>query len=153
MSARVIGKDRWINQSTGEIIETQTISKEVEEVDIGFYKLWISHILESIEEVGTAKVKVLFWLLKNADQQNMVKATVRQIAEKCNVGEATVKRLMSALRKADVVRLEYGGHWVLTPSVIFKGGHNRRMNVLIRYKAMENTKNQKQQEIPQSVAA
>lgn len=138
MNARVLGADSWINQRTGEIIEAQTLLKEVKEVDIGFHKLWIGHILETIEEVGTAKVKVLFWLMKNADQNNMVRATVRQIAERVGVGEATVKRLMAALRKADVVRLEYGGRWILNPAVVFKGAHGRRMNVLIRYKSMES---------------
>jgi DNA-binding transcriptional ArsR family regulator len=142
MAVKVIGTDRWVNQQTGEIIETQTLSKEVKDVDIGFDKLWIGHILEAIEEVGNAKVKVLFWLLKNKDQNNMVTATVRQIAERCEVGEATVKRLMAALRRADVVRLEWGGRWILNPGVIFKGGHAKRMNVLIRYRSME------QQEVP-----
>lgn len=133
----VVGADEWINRRTGEIIATQTLTKDVKEVDIGFHKLWIGHILETIEEVGNAKMKVLFWLIKNADQSNIVKGTVRQIAERSGVGEATVKRLMAALRKADVVRLEYGGRWALNPGVVFKGGHDRRMNVLIRYKAME----------------
>jgi DNA-binding transcriptional ArsR family regulator len=139
---QVIGADRWVNQQTGEIIETQTLTKEVKDVDIGFEKLWIGHILETIDEVGNAKVKVLFWLLKNKDQQNMVRATIDTIAEKTGASRATVGRLMAALRRADVVRLEYGGRWLLNPSVIFKGSHSRRMNVLIRYKSME------QQELP-----
>jgi DNA-binding transcriptional ArsR family regulator len=142
MSAKVIGTDRWINQSTGEIIETQTLAKEVKDVDIGFHKLWIGHILETIEEVGNAKVRVLFWLLENADQTNLVKGTVTEIAKGTGVSRRTVGSLMAALRKADVVRLEYGGRWMLNPGVIFKGGHSRRMNVLIRYKSME------QQELP-----
>jgi DNA-binding transcriptional ArsR family regulator len=142
-NAKLIGPDVWINQRTGEIIEAQTLSREVKgDVDVGFHKLWIGHILETIDEVGNAKVKVLFWLMRNMDGGNMVKATVRQIAERSGVGEATVKRLMAALRKADVVRLEYGGRWILNPAVAFKGGHSRRMNVLIRYKSME------QQELP-----
>ena len=127
--AKLIGPDVWINQRTGEIIEAQTLTKEVKgDVDVVFHKLWIGHILETIDEVGNAKVKVLFWLMRNMDSGNMVKATV--------------KRLMAALRKADVVRLEYGGRWILNPAVTFKGGHSRRMNVLIRYQAME------QQELP-----
>ena len=137
MNARVLGADSWINQRTGEIIETQTLSREVKEVDIGFHKLWIGHILETIEEVGTAKVRVLFWLMKSADQNNMVRGTVNQIAQATGVSRATVGSLMAALRKADVVRLEYGGRWLLNPAVVFKGGHDRRMNVLIRYKSME----------------
>jgi DNA-binding transcriptional ArsR family regulator len=139
MNARVLGADSWINQRTGEIIETQTLLREVKEVDIGFHKLWIGHILETIEEVGTAKVRVLFWLMKSADQNNMVRGTVNQIAQATGVSRATVGSLMAALRKADVVRLEYGGRWILNPSVVFKGGHDRRMNVLIRYKSMEIT--------------
>lgn len=140
---KLVGPDVWINQRTGEIIETQTLKKELSgDVDVGFHKLWIGHILETIDEVGNAKVRVLLWLMKNMDAANMVKGTVRQIAERSGVGEATVKRLMAALRKADVVRLEYGGRWILNPAVVFKGGHTRRMNVLIRYHAMQ------QQELP-----
>lgn len=90
-----------------------------------------------IEEVGTAKVRVLFWLMRAKDQNNMVKATLDEIAEKTGVSRRTVARLMTALRRADVVRLEYGGRWMLNPSVVFKGGHDRRMNILIRYKSME----------------
>jgi DNA-binding transcriptional ArsR family regulator len=137
MNARVLGADSWINQRTGEIIETQTLTREVKEVDIGFHKLWIGHILETIEEVGTAKVRVLFWLMKSADQNNMVHGTVNQIAQATGVSRATVGSLMAALRRADVVRLEYGGRWILNPAVVFKGGHDRRMNVLIRYRSME----------------
>lgn len=139
MNARILGSDRWVNQQTGEIIETQTLTKEVKEVDIGFHKLWIGHILETIEEVGNAKVQVLFWLLKQADGQNMVRATLDDIAGKTGISRRTVASLMAALRKADVVRLEYGGRWLLNPAVVFKGGHNRRMNVLIRYNSMEQS--------------
>src|SRR5690606_22325702 len=100
--AKLLGSDVWVNQRTGEIMEAQTLEKTLHssDVDVGFHKLWIGHILSTIDEVGNAKVKVLFWLLQNMDRQNMVKATVRQIAEKSGVGEATVKRLMAALRKA-----------------------------------------------------
>ena len=65
--------------------------------------------------------------MKSADQNNMVRGTVNQIAQATGVSRATVGSLMAALRKADVVRLEYGGRWLLNPAVVFKGGHNRRM--------------------------
>ena len=54
---------------------------------------------------------------------------------------------MASLRKANVVRLEYGGRWMLNPAVVFKGAHQRRMNVLIRYRSME------QQELPLELPA
>ena len=144
--SRLVGPDVWINQRTGEIIETQTLTKQVNgDVDVGFEKLWLGHILEAVEEVGNAKMKVLFWLIRNKDRSNMVKATLDDIAAKTGSSRSTVARLMAALRKANVIRLEYGGRWMLNPSVVFKGGHSRRMNVLIRYKSME------QQELPLDV--
>lgn len=143
-NARLNEPDVWINQRTGEIIETQNITKELKagDVDIGFEKLWIGHILEAVDEVGNAKMKVLFWLIRNKDKSNMVRGSITEIAEKTGVGRATVARLMASLRKANVVRLEYGGRWMLNPAIVFKGSHDRRMNVLIRYKAMD------QQEMP-----
>jgi DNA-binding transcriptional ArsR family regulator len=145
--AQLLGPDVWINQRTGEIIETQTLSREVKgDVDIGFEKLWVGHILDAVQEVGNAKMQVLFWLIRNKDRNNMVRGTVRQIAETLGVSKTTVSGLMTALRKANVVQLEYGGRWMLNPAVVFKGGHSRRMNVLIRYKAME------QQELPLEVS-
>ena len=139
-AAKLVGLDVWINQRTGEIIEAQTLTKQLKgDVDIGFEKIWLGHILETIDEVGNAKVKVLFWLIRNKDQGNMVRGTVNEIAQKTGVGRATVGRLMAALRRADVVRLEYGGRWMLNPTLVFKGGHDRRMNVLIRYKSMEQS--------------
>lgn len=142
-NAALLNPDVWINQRTGEIIETQTLSREVKgDVDIGFEKLWVGHILDAVQEVGNAKMQVLFWMIRNKDRNNMVHGTVRQIAEKLGVSKTTVSALMTSLRKANVVRLEYGGRWMLNPAVVFKGGHNKRMNVLIRYKCME------QQELP-----
>ena len=59
--ARLVGQDVWINQRTGEIIEAQTLTKKVKgDVDVGFEKLWVGHILEAVDEVGNAKMKVLF---------------------------------------------------------------------------------------------
>ena len=136
--SRLVGPDVWINQRTGEIIEAQTLSKQVKgDVDVGFEKMWIGHILEAVDEVGNAKMKVLFWLIRNKDRGNMVKATLDDIATKTGCSRSTVARLMASLRKANVVRLEYGGRWMLNPAVVFKGAHTRRMNVLIRYQAME----------------
>ena len=138
-SARLMGPDVWINQRTGEIIEAQTLNREVKgDVDIGFEKLWVGHILEAVQEVGNAKMQVLFWLIRNKDRNNMVRATLDDIAAKTGASRSTVARLMASLRKANVVRLEYGGRWLLNPAVVFKGSHNRRMNVLIRYRSLDH---------------
>ena len=97
--------------------------------DSGFHKIWLAEILDLMEEVGNAKIKVLMWLLSEADSQNQILATYKEIAEGSGVGIATVTRLMRALRKADVVTESRRSLWRLNPKVIFKGNHEQRLNV------------------------
>ena len=128
------GSRRLIDTDSGEIIETQVIERTLAAGDSGFHKIWLGHILELVQEVGNAKMQVLVWLLKQADEQNRIFASMRQIAEGAGVGVATVERLMTALVKADVIaRAHRYGPWRLNPGVIFQGTHQKRMNVLIKY--------------------
>ena len=92
-----------VDRETGELIQTQVIERIVGDGDAGFHKIWLGHILELVEEVGNAKMVVLVWLLKNADGQNQIAASLREIADATGVGVATVQRLMAALVSADVV--------------------------------------------------
>lgn len=129
------GTRRLIDSDTGEIIETQVVERSLSPGDSGFHKVWLGHILELVQEVGNAKMQVLVWLLKQADGQNQVQATMRQIAEGSGVGVATVERLMQALVKANVITRAFRyGPWRLNPDVIFRGDHKQRMNVLIKYR-------------------
>ena len=80
-------------------------------------------------------MQVLVWLLKQADGQNQILASMKEIAEGAGVGVATVERLMSSLVKANVItRPHRYGPWRLNPSVIFQGSHQQRMNILIKYR-------------------
>lgn len=129
------GSRRLIDADSGEIIETQVVERSVAAGDSGFHKVWLGHILEIVEEVGNAKMTVLVWLLKQADSQNQVMASIREIAAGSGVGTATVERLMSALVRTNVItRPKRYGPWRLNPEVVFQGDHNKRMNVLIKYR-------------------
>jgi len=129
------GTRRLVDTTTGEILETQVVERAVSAGDSGFHKVWLGHILDLVEEVGNAKMTVLIWLLKSADAQNQVMATYQEIASATGTGVATVQRLMRALVAANVIaRPNRYGPWRLNPSVIFQGDHQRRMNVLIKYR-------------------
>lgn len=126
------GQRRLVDTTTGEVIDAQVITKTVG--DAGFHKIWLHQILELVDEVGNAKMRVLLWLLSKADAQNQVMATKREIAAACDVGTATVQRLMSALQAADVITETRRSVWRLNPQVIFKGDYNKRMAVLVKYR-------------------
>lgn len=126
------GAQRYQNLDTGEIVDTQVVEKTVG--DVGFHKVWLAEILDLVDEVGNAKMNVLMWLLANADAQNRIVASWVEIAAGAGVSRATVGALMGKLKAADILSEVKRGVWRLNPSVIFKGDHNKRMAVLIRYR-------------------
>ena len=50
---KVVGTETYINQKTGELQEMQVI--DIEERDANFHKLWLGHILQSIDLIGNQK--------------------------------------------------------------------------------------------------
>jgi DNA-binding transcriptional ArsR family regulator len=131
MATRFEGQQRLVNTETGEIIDAQVVVKTAG--DAGFHKVWLHEILELVEEAGNAKMKVLMWLLSKADSQNQIWATFDEIAESTSTGRRTVARLMAALRDANVITETRKSVWRLNPKVIFKGDHQKRMAVLVKY--------------------
>jgi len=131
---KVIGRRELIDVATGEVMSAEVI---VREGDSDFKKIWISHILEAIDEVGNAKIKVLFYLIDHANSDNIIIGTIDDIAAATGTGSATVARLLKSLQKHNIIKMEHKGVWRLNPAVVFKGGHNRRMDVLIRYQGAD----------------
>jgi predicted transcriptional regulator len=137
MSSYFQGQRRLVDQDSGEIIDAQVVLKTVG--DAGFHKIWLHEILDLVDEVGNAKMQVLLWVLSQADAQNRVFATQKEIAEATNTSLKTVQRLMSSLATANVITEVRRSVWRLNPSVIFKGDHNKRMSVLIKYRNETDT--------------
>lgn len=123
----------FVDHESGEVLEAQTVIKTVG--DVGFHKIWLSEILELVDEVGGAKMTVLMWLLNNADRDNRIIATKQEIATECKVGTASVQRLMTSLKKAKIITEVRRSMWRINPAVIFKGNPDRRLNLLIKFRS------------------
>lgn len=129
---KIIGRREYIDKETGEIIEAEVIVKDVAS-DTNFKKIWLSHILEAIDEVGNQKMKILFWMMDNVDTNNKIIATVRDIARYTKTGTATVQRLIRSLKKHNIISQKQNGVYIMNPQVIFKGSAGKRMNILFTY--------------------
>ncbi len=134
---KVIGTETYIKQETGEIMEMQVMS--IDERDANFHKLWLGHILQSIDLIGNQKTKLAFWILDNLDSENKLTLTYRQIAEKSKVSYQTVYRTMQSLIDSNfLIKINIGAYRV-NPDVLFKGGKQNRLNVLIKYQSEKQT--------------
>lgn len=127
----VVGKQEYINKETGELEEFNIINSY--DTDFNFEKIWLSHILESLEVIGNQKIKVLNWLLANKNNENMIIATQRAISEKCGVSYPVVNKTIKALIDSKAISSNQSGVYMLNPDFMFKGNNKKRMNLLLRF--------------------
>lgn len=128
---KVIGTETYIKQETGEIAEMQVV--KIEERDANFHKIWLSHILQSIELIGNQKTRLAFWIIEHLNKENQLIMTQRTIAEKTNMSTKTVSATMKALIDSNFLIKINSGAYRVNPDVLFKGGKNDRLNVLLQY--------------------
>lgn len=128
---KVIGTETYIKQDTGELAEMQVV--KIEERDANFHKLWLGHILQSIDLIGNQKTKLAFWILDNLDSNNQLIKTQRVIAEETNMSTKTVSTTIKALIESNFLLKINSGAYRVNPDVLFKGGKENRLNVLFQY--------------------
>src|SRR5699024_3406125 len=121
----------FIDASTGEK-ETMQVTN-IEERDANFHKIWLGHMLESLDMIGNQKIRVAMFIMENINKENELIMTYRVIAEKTNTSIQTGSETMKALQESNLLSKIRNGYYRVNPDVIFKGGRNDRMNVLLRY--------------------
>ena len=130
---KVIGKEQYINARTGQVEDFQVV--QLKDRDFNFHKIWLSHIINSMELIGNQKTKLAFWILDNLDKENQLIMTYRQIAKKSGISLDTVRVTMKALIDSEFLQKINSGAYRVNPDVIFKGSNSSRMNVLYQYQS------------------
>jgi hypothetical protein len=128
----VIGVKEFIDCETNEIRQMNVITQE--DQDFNFEKFWFGQILYALEEFGSKKLKLLMHLLQTRDKgNNTVIKTVRELATETGISKETVNATLQILETNKIIKRKIGVIFI-SPDVIFKGGHNKRMNILIQYR-------------------
>lgn len=122
-------------------LQAAVIDEEWEEtVDINFEKIWLTSVMEALEQVGNKKFSVAQYILKNRDRNtNYLIQTQREIAEKCGVSLQTVSTTLKALEAADLI-VGKSGIYQVNPEKLSYGGHDKRMAILRVYRANKASK-------------
>lgn len=128
---KVVGHAEYTNNSTGEIEDFQVV--RMEDRDFNFHKIWLEHIINSLDLIGNQKTRLAFWILDNLDRENKLTMTYRQIVEKSGISYQTVSMTMKALIESNFLQQINRGAYRVNPDTIFKGTRNGRLNVLYQY--------------------
>jgi hypothetical protein len=128
---KVIGAKTYIDHETGELQEMQIVS--IEERDANFHKIWLSHVIQSLDIIGNQKIRLAFWLLDQMDSENKIAMTQRQMAEGSSISLFTVKHTIKALLESNFLVKHNIGVYKINPDMIFKGSKDNRLNVMLSY--------------------
>lgn len=128
---KVIGKKQYLDPDTGKVPDFQVIN--IEERDANFHKIWLSNVIQSLDLIGNQKIRFAFWLMDQANKDNEITLTLRQMAEGSNVSLETVRLTVNSLIDSDFLRRKNIGVYQINPESIFIGGAGNRLNVLLSY--------------------
>lgn len=140
---RVIGVEEYINRTTGEIEEMGVL--KIEERDANFHKIWLKHIVTSLDIIGNQKIRFALWLIEHMNKENQVIMTLRQMQEQSGISLQTVQRTITALIDSGFLKRINQGAYCVNPDVIFKGGKSDRLNILLRYRDIEKKEKTKKE--------
>ncbi|WP_097738767.1 replication/maintenance protein RepL [Escherichia coli] len=129
------GTKRLVDLETGEQFEAQTIVKTIG--DREFKKLFLGAVLDKIDGFSNAKMKFLLWLSENADQQNRVIGTIKQLSEMSEISFATVARLMPILKDSGILRQQSPSVYMINPDLMASVTSSKRSALLVKYKTVE----------------
>lgn len=132
---KVIGTRKYINQDSGEIEDFQVVN--IYERDFNFHKIWLNHIINSLDLIGNQKTRLAFWIVDNLDKENKLTMTYRQISEKSGISYQTVSRTMKSLIESNFLQQINQGAYRINPNIIFKGTRSGRLNVLYQYNSKD----------------
>lgn len=130
---KFVGYKTLIDPETGESYPMQM--NILEERDFNFHKVWLQHLVNSLDGISNQRLRLAFWIIDHLDRENKLTMTQRAIAEQSGVSLDTVSRTIRALQEgspAFLVKINSGAYRV-NPDVIWKGSYSNRMGICYEY--------------------
>lgn len=143
---KFIRAKEYIDPETGEVVPFQEV--EVEDRDFDFHKVWLQHLVNSLDGISNQRLRLAFWIINHLNKENQLIMTQRAIAEEASkeldgMSLDTVSKTMKALQTGSPVFLVKinSGAYMVNPDIIWKGSHASRMGIVFDYKdtVRENT--------------
>lgn len=142
---KFVGYKTLVDPETGESYPMQM--NVLEERDFNFHKVWMQHLVNSLDAISNQKLRLAFWIIDNLDKENQLIMTQRAIAEASGMSYQTVNRTLKALCEAPegspaFLQKMNSGAYRVNPEVLFKGSHSNRMGICYEYREVDRQNNQ-----------
>ena len=124
------GRDIWVNQRTGEVIEADQVIKKVSRN--GFEITYLAYFIDLFDKLGGKKYVVFKYILEHKNSYNQLIITNRELAKKCEVGINTVTDTLKLLREAKLITQRTGAI-MLHPQLAHKGSDKKEAYLLHKF--------------------
>lgn len=139
-SLKFSGKENWIlvNPDTGEvgkpeeILEFTASDTDTSQKRSNFAILYPLKFYGLINAIGSKKMEVISYIIKNMGADNILIATSTEIAKKVQVSKNTVDRTLQALEKANLIHRR-PGVIMLNPKLLNRKHRAGEYKLLLKY--------------------
>lgn len=140
---KFVGYKEFVDPETGEKIPMQI--NVLEERDFNFTKVWMQHLVNSLDSISNQKLRLAFWIIDHLDKENKLVMTQRAIADESGMSLQTVSRTLKALCEGEPSFLQkiQNGAYRVNPDVLFKGSHSNRVGICFEYREAEEHNHRK----------
>ena len=85
---KFVGYKILVDPETGETYPMQM--NVMEDRDFNFHKVWLQHLVNSLDSISNQKLRLAFWIIDHLDRENQLIMTQRAIADATNMSTKTV---------------------------------------------------------------
>lgn len=127
----ITGREKWTNLETGEEADALTTLFKVQ--DVNFTKVWITHLLNTLEIIGNKKGKVVNYILDKLNySENILVTTQAEIADALKVSRKTVNETITLLEGAEFIKRRTGA-LMINPDILAQGSTGKRQYLLMKF--------------------
>lgn len=142
---KFVGYKTLVDPNTGETYPMQI--NVLEDKDFNFHKVWMQHLVNSLDAISNQKLRLAFWIIDNLDKENQLIMTQRTIADASGMSLQTVSRTLKALCEAPegspaFLQKINSGAYRVNPDILFKGSHSNRMGICYEYREIDKRNSQ-----------
>ena len=135
---RILEPERWVKLDkdgnlTDTIAEFDVVDKPVPRQ--GFMIAYLQAIVATIDRLGNKKMKVVRYLLKHMDSNNIVIKTVDEIAKESQISRPTVIDTLKILEEEEIIKRRTGVV-MISPKLVNRGNAQKERYLLMRFRAM-----------------
>lgn len=129
------GRDIWVNQRTGEVVEADQVIKKVDRT--GFEITYLMYFMELFDKLGGQKYKVVKYILENRSKaENTLIITTEELAKKSKVSRQTVSDALKIMEDANLIKRRTGAIMV-NAQLVHRGSVGKERYLMQKFEVFE----------------